>query len=37
MKSYTTKSAMFDIFMLIITGGWWFVWIVAKYFRTRTN
>jgi hypothetical protein len=35
MKNYGCLNALFDIFMTIITGGLWLIWIVIKYLRTH--
>nr|DAT41914.1 MAG TPA: hypothetical protein [Caudoviricetes sp.] len=35
MKNYGFLNALFDIFMTIITGGLWLIWIVIKYLRTH--
>ena len=35
MKNYGFLNALFDIFMTIITGGLWIIWIVIKYLRTH--
>lgn len=35
MKNYGFLNALFDVFMTIITGGLWLIWIVIKYLRTH--
>lgn len=34
-KPYTFGRAIFDIFMTVITGGLWLIWILIKFFRTH--
>lgn len=35
MKNYGCLHALFDIFMIFITGGLWLIWILVKYLRTH--
>ena len=35
MKNYGCLYALFDIFMIFITGGLWLIWIIVKYLRTH--
>ena len=34
-KKYGIGNAIFDIFMTIITSGFWLIWLVIKYLRTH--
>ena len=34
-KNYGCGSMLFDIFMIIITGGLWLIWVLVKYLRTH--
>ena len=36
MKKYGCLSIMFDIFMMIITGGLWLVWLLIKFLRRNS-
>lgn len=33
--NYGCGAALFDIFMTVITGGLWLIWLVIKFLRTR--
>lgn len=35
LKKYGIRSFLFDIFMLAITGGLWFIWIICREMRNR--
>lgn len=35
MKNYGCLHALFDVFMIFITGGLWLIWIIVKYLRTH--
>lgn len=35
LKKYEVKNFLFDILMLCLTGGLWFVWIFAREMRNR--
>jgi len=35
MKSYGLSNMIFDMVMLVLTGGFWFIWIVVRYLRTH--
>ena len=35
MKRYTLSNMIFDIFMLIITGGLWFIWMFIRFLRSQ--
>jgi hypothetical protein len=35
MKQYTLWSAAFDLIMLVLTGGFWAIWVVVRYLRTH--
>lgn len=35
MRRYSCLHAMFDIFMTIITGGLWLIWLFIKFVRTH--
>lgn len=35
MKKYGLLHALFDVFMIFITGGLWLIWIFVKYLRTH--
>lgn len=34
-KKYGFLNALFDIFMICITGGAWVIWVVVRYLRTH--
>jgi len=34
-KNYGCLNILFDLFMIIITGGLWIIWIVIKFLRTH--
>lgn len=34
-KNYGCGMILFDIFMTIITGGLWLIWLFVKYVRTH--
>lgn len=35
MKRYGFGGAIFDIIMMILTGGLWLIWLVIRYLRTH--
>ena len=35
VKRYTRGQLLFDLFMTVITGGWWLIWVAVKFFRTH--
>ena len=35
MKRYGFGSMIFDLFMTVITGGFWLVWVAIKFLRTH--
>lgn len=35
MKKYGCGAMMFDMFMTIITGGAWLIWVLIRYLRTH--
>lgn len=35
MKKYGCFYALFDIFMVCITGGLWLIYILIRYLRTH--
>ena len=35
MKKYTFGKMLFDLFMTIITGGLWIIWVAIRYMRTH--
>lgn len=35
MKKYGCLHALFDIFMVCITGGLWLIYILIRYLRTH--
>lgn len=35
MKKYTFLHALFDLFMLVITGGLWLIYLIARFLRTH--
>ncbi len=37
MKKYGFGSILFDIFMVVITGGLWLIWIAIKFLRTNSK
>lgn len=34
-KKYTLKHALFDLFMIAITGGFWLIYVLVRYLRTH--
>ena len=34
-RKYTLCSFLFDIFMCVITGGLWLIWIFVREMRNR--
>lgn len=34
-KTYSMKTALFDLFMIVITGGFWLLFMIARYIRTH--
>lgn len=34
-KEYPAKTIWFDIFMMLITGGLWLIWLLMRYLRTH--
>jgi len=34
-KSYTWKSALFDMIMILLTGGFWLIYVIIRYLRTH--
>lgn len=34
-KKYTGKGFLFDIFMIMVTGGLWIIWIFVREMRMR--
>ena len=34
-KKYTKWNALFDMFMLLITGGLWLLYVIVRYLRTH--
>lgn len=34
-KQYTAKNFLFDILMIIVTGGLWIIWIFVREMRMR--
>lgn len=34
-KHYGLLNMLFDLFMTIITGGLWLIWVLVKYLRTH--
>ena len=35
MRHYSILHALFDIFMTLITGGLWLIYIIIRYLRTH--
>jgi len=35
MKEYTFKNMVFDMVMLVVTGGAWILWVIVRYLRTH--
>ena len=35
MKHYGALNVLFDIFMTVVTGGLWLIWLFVKYVRTH--
>lgn len=36
-KKYGLGNALLDIFMCLITGGLWLIWILIRYLRSNTK
>lgn len=34
-RNYGCLNAAFDLFMTIITGGLWIIWVAIRYMRTH--
>lgn len=34
-KKYTFGRAMFDLFMIVLTGGLWLIYLICKYLYTH--
>lgn len=34
-KTYTLSTALFDLFMVVITGGLWLFYLLIRYIRTH--
>ena len=34
-KQYGFPNLLFDLFMTVITGGFWLIWVAVKYLRTH--
>jgi hypothetical protein len=34
-KNYGMMSALFDLFMIVCTGGFWLIWVAVRYLRTH--
>ena len=34
-NEYTVKTMMFDLFMIMITGGLWIFWLAVRFMRTH--
>lgn len=35
MRNYYIRHALFDIFMNLITGGFWRIYVIIRYLRTH--
>lgn len=35
MKKYTFGHMVFDMIMVLLTGGLWLVWVLIRYLRTH--
>lgn len=35
MKKYGCGMILFDLFLTLITGGLWLIWLLIKYLRTH--
>ena len=36
-KQYTTAHLLWDMFLILITGGLWLIWIIVRYLRSNTR
>lgn len=36
-KSYNLWKFLFDLFMILITGGLWMIWIMFKFFKDNAQ
>ena len=34
-KKYTKRSALFDLIMIALTGGFWLLWVLVRFLRTH--
>ena len=34
-NDYSLWNAAFDLFMTVITGGFWLIWVAVRYLRTH--
>lgn len=34
-NNYGCMNLLFDLFMTVITGGFWLIWVLVKYLRTH--
>lgn len=34
-KKYKFRHILFDLFMTVITGGAWLIWVLIRYLRTH--
>jgi hypothetical protein len=34
-KKYGCLMMLFDLFMIVITGGLWLIWVLVRYLRTH--
>lgn len=37
MNNYGCFHALFDLFMIVITGGLWLIYILVRYLRTNSR
>jgi len=36
-RNYRFWHAIFDLFMFVITGGWWLVWVIFRELNRTTT
>lgn len=34
-KKYTLMHALFDLIMIVLTGGLWLIYVLVRYLRTH--
>ena len=34
-KKYKKRTMLFDLLMILLTGGFWLIWVIVRYLRTH--